>query len=212
MKSQLLPEIFFHLPTLDLAKALLGTILVHETMEGTTSGIIVETEAYIGPEDKAAHSYGGIPTERTRVMFGPPGFAYVYQIYGMHYCFNVVSGEETAPEAILIRALEPVVGIPLMIRRRGLDIRQLPDGSWPTNKLKLLTNGPGKLAQAMGISKDQYGLGLKDSSLRILPRRNKLSADQIRSGPRIGIEYAEEAREYPWRYWIAGNPYVSKPR
>jgi DNA-3-methyladenine glycosylase len=204
------PQEFFSQPTLTLAKSLLGTYLVHETGEGTTSGMIVEVEAYIGPSDKAAHSYGGRITERTRIMYGPPGHAYVYQIYGLHYCFNVVSGPAAAPEAILVRALEPVDGIPLMIRRRGIHVEKTLKESGPANRLKALTNGPGKLAQAMGITKEQYGWNLRTSPLRILPRVLPLEPERIGSGPRIGVDYAQEAAEYPWRFWIKGNPYVSR--
>lgn len=105
----------------ELAPALLGKILVHKTAEGVTSGIIVETEAYIGPEDKGAHSCGGVPTARTAVMFGKGGFAYVYLIYGMYSCFNVVANVKDKPEAVLIRALEPLDGVELMKMRRGTD-------------------------------------------------------------------------------------------
>lgn len=208
MSSDSLPIVYYRQPTLVLARNLLGKLLVHDAPDGRASGYIVETEAYIGPADKAAHSYGGRITPRTKVMYGPPGRAYVYFIYGMHYCLNVVSGTEGAPEAILIRALEPVNGIPLMIRRRGLSLD--PDaGHWPIRRLKQLTNGPGKLAQAMGISKQQYGWSLTDSLLQICPGLS-ITPEQIASGPRIGIEYAEEARDNPWRFWIRDNPFVSK--
>lgn len=203
-----LPFDYFKQSTLDLARSLLGKLLVHETPEGSTSGYIVETEAYIGPWDKAAHSHGGRITPRTRVMYGPPGYAYVYQIYGMHYCLNVVSGQEGEPEAVLIRALEPVEGIPLMIRRRGLSLDPHM-GQWPIHKLKPLTNGPGKLAQAMGITKQQYGWNLAESSLQIRPSL-PIDPELIDCGRRIGIDYAEEARDYPWRFWIRNNPFISR--
>lgn len=198
----------YNLPTLDLAKSLLGSILVHDTAEGRTAGIIAEVEAYIGPDDKGAHSYGGRPTPRTQVMYGAPGHAYVYQIYGLHYCFNVVSGPIGAPEAILVRALQPTEGVTLMATRRHLQQLQVP-GSVTTAAMKQLTNGPGKLAQALGITKLQYGLKLTDSPLRIYQGTNVPEAE-IAAGPRIGIDYAEEARDYPWRFWIRGNPFVSR--
>lgn len=201
---------FFLQPTLLLTQSLLGSFLIHETPDGITSGMIVEAEAYIGPDDKAAHSYGGRPTERTRVMYGPPGYSYVYQIYGLHYCFNVVSGSENAPEAILIRALEPIDGIPIMIQRRKMEIAQEAGGTWPHKKIRLLTNGPGKLAQAMGITKEQNGWNLRNSPLRIATGQSPVESDRIATGPRIGIDYAEEARGFPWRFWLKGNPFVSK--
>lgn len=208
MRFDRLPADFYEAPTLDLAKNLLGQLLVHETQEGLTSGYIVETEAYIGPRDKAAHSYGGRLTPRTQVMYDHPGRAYVYQIYGMHYCLNVVSGPPGAPEAILIRALQPVDGIPLMIRRRNLALDPHAN-SWPVQRLRQLTNGPGKLAQAMGIDKRQYGWNLLDSPLSI-QQGQRVLAEQIASGPRIGIDYAEEARDYPWRFWICDHPFISR--
>ncbi|MBO8172866.1 MAG: DNA-3-methyladenine glycosylase [Bacillaceae bacterium] len=202
---------FFKQETLELAKSLLGMELVHETAEGTTAGMIVEVEAYRGPLDKAAHSYGGKMTERTRAMFGPPGHAYVYFIYGMHYCMNVVSAEEGAPEAVLIRALQPVSGIRLMGKRRGLDLPENSDiQEIPRRTLQRLTAGPARLCQAMGIDKKQYGLPLNRPPLYLRHYRDPIPKDRIASGPRINIDYAEEAKEYPWRFWIKDNPFVSK--
>lgn len=184
---------FFRGPTLELCKRLLGAELVH----GETAGLIVEVEAYIGPGDRAAHSYGGRRTKRTEVMFGPPGFAYVYISHGIHYCFNVVSGEEGNPEAILVRALQPTRGIEIMReRRRCQDDREL-------------TNGPGKLCQALGITLEHYGWDLTQPPFFIRPGQT-LRDEDIACGPRIGIDSAGEARYYPWRFWIKGNPYVSR--
>lgn len=193
MRAVVLDRDFYRKPTLELCRDLLGCELVH----GETAGLIVEVEAYMGPDDRAAHSYGGRRTKRTRVMFGPPGFAYVYISYGIHHCFNVVSGEEGKPEAILIRSLEPTRGLDIMRERRGRrDDRDL-------------TNGPGKLCQAMGISLAQYGWDLTKPPFFLrpgLPDANK----SIACGPRIGIESAGEARHYPWRFWLEGNPFVSR--
>lgn len=183
-------EAFFQLPTLDLALRLLGKEL---TLNGV-GGYIVEVEAYIGPHDRAAHSYGGRRTPRTEVMFGPPGRAYVYVIHG-HHCLNVVSGEEGAPEAILVRALEPTRGIKQMIERRG--------------RTDHLTDGPGKLCQALGITRQHNGWDLLTSPLRI---SDGMTVETVAVGTRIGIDYAGEARDYPWRFWIDGNPHVSRPR
>lgn len=217
---------FFQQSTLQLAPSLLGMELVHETEDGITSGLIVEVEAYMGPEDKAAHSYGGKKTRRTEVMFGPPGRAYVYLIYGMYYCFNIVSGPPGKPEAILVRALEPRQGIPLMARRRGIALHPEltaaldKQGSLTTpfskliathrRQLQALTNGPGKLCTALAITKAQYGWDLTGSRLYLRPGLGPIPPQQIARGPRINIGYAEEAVEYPWRFWIRDNPFVSR--
>lgn len=193
---------FFHTPTLLLAKKLLGKKLVHETPEGKTAGLIVEVEAYMGPEDKAAHSYGGRKTERTKMMYDRPGLAYIFRIYGMHLCFNIVSGPVNKPEAVLVRALEPIEGIPLMtIRRTGKQQTKA--------NMVNLTNGPGKLSQAMGITMSEYGLDLCTSRLRV-EEGISIDEQEIATGPRINIDYAEEAIHFPWRFWMKDNPYVSK--
>ncbi|MCI7691026.1 MAG: DNA-3-methyladenine glycosylase [Oscillospiraceae bacterium] len=181
----------------ELAPALLGKILVHKTAEGVTSGIIVETEAYIGPDDKGAHSCGGVPTARTAVMFGKGGFAYVYLIYGMYSCFNVVANVKDKPEAVLIRALEPLDGVELMKMRRG------------TDKPENLCSGPGKLCSALGITREQSGADLCKSEIFILDQP-ELSKSEIIVSPRINIDYAEEYRDKLWRYFVKGNKFVSK--
>lgn len=193
---------FFRRPTLELARALLGTELVHCTPEGETYGRIVEVEAYMGPYDKAAHSYTGRRTARTEVMFGPPGRAYVYFIYGMYDCLNVVSGPEGSPEAILVRALEPTGGLDLMSRRRGMS-------ELTPRRIRHLTSGPGKLCRAMGITRAQYGGDLTVPPLFIRHDQDPIPPEEIETGPRINIDYAEEARDFPWRFWISGNAYVS---
>ncbi|TLS39017.1 DNA-3-methyladenine glycosylase [Pseudalkalibacillus caeni] len=201
---------FFQTPTLDLCRNLLGMTLIHESDEGRTAGKIVEVEAYMGPEDKAAHSFGGRRTNRTEVMYGPPGFAYVYLIYGLHYCFNIVSGPVHKPEAILIRAIEPVEGMDIMIERRGLKNLFNKNGEIKQGQIKNLTNGPGKLADAMGITIKQYGLSLANPPLYLQHPEREIDDSMIETGPRINIEYAEEAVSYPWRFWIKDNAFVSK--
>ncbi|NQX67789.1 DNA-3-methyladenine glycosylase [Paenibacillus alba] len=186
---------FFRKPTLELARSLLGMLLVKETPSGIASGWIVETEAYIGPGDRAAHSFGHRRTPRTEVMFGPPGYAYTYAMH-THCLVNVVSGEAGCPEAVLIRAVEPSVGVESMLERRGKD-----------KKLKELTNGPGKLTKAMGITMADYGTLLCEQPLYIAEGR---AAGTIAAGPRIGIENSGEAKAYPWRFWVEGNPFVSR--
>lgn len=181
----------------ELAPALLGKTLVHKTAEGVTSGIIVETEAYIGPNDKGAHSCGGVPTARTAVMFGEGGFAYVYLIYGMYSCFNVVANVKDKPEAVLIRALEPLDGIEPMKKRRG------------TDKLQNLCSGPGKLCGALGITRLHSGADLCGNELFILDKP-ALPTSEIAVSPRINIDYAEEYRDMLWRYFVKGSKFVSK--
>lgn len=190
---------FFERNTIDVSKELLGKFLVHETEEGTTVGKIVETEAYVGPEDRAAHSYNGHRTERTEVMFGLKGHSYVYQIYGIYFCINVTSGNVSGkPEAVLIRALEPVEGITIMTKRRGIG----------KDQLRSLSNGPSKLCIAMGISKKHNGTDLCDSSLHI-EKGLKVSENQISQTKRINVDYAGKWKHLPWRFFIKDNDFVS---
>ncbi|MFE1243494.1 DNA-3-methyladenine glycosylase [Fictibacillus sp. NPDC058756] len=188
----------WNLPTLDLAKRLLGMELIHKNRDGLTSGIIVETEAYLGPEDRAAHSFGNRRTPRTEVMFHEAGTIYTYFIYGMHVCFNIVTGPLDKPEAILIRAIQPVKGIEIMKERR--------DG---VKKEVQLTNGPGKLSKSMGFSLEHSGQKIDTCGIRI-KEKIEIQPHEIESGPRIGIQYAEEAVYFPYRFWIKNNPYVSR--
>lgn len=195
LSSQPLAAAFFEQPTLLLARSLLGKLLVKETELGIAAGWIVETEAYKGPGDRAAHSFGNRRTSRTEVMFGPPGYVYTYEMH-THCLVNIVSGEPDHPEAVLIRAVEPCIGIGLMYDRRGHD-----------KKLKDLTNGPGKLTKALGIVKKDYGRPIFERPLYIAEGR---AVESVTAGPRIGIDNTGEAREYPWRFWVAGNIFVSK--
>ncbi|WHY70929.1 DNA-3-methyladenine glycosylase [Fictibacillus enclensis] len=199
----------FEYPTLQLARKLLGMELVHETEEGLTSGFIVEAEAYLGPEDRAAHSYGGRRTPRTEIMYAEAGHVYVYFIYGMHTCFNIVSGPLHKPEAILIRALEPKEGIPLMMERRNMAVSLMDNGAWNLKELKKLADGPGKLCKAMGITLEDYGVKLNSEHLYLREYRDVPEQDIV-SGPRIGVDYAGEAALYPYRFWVKDNLYVSK--
>lgn len=189
---------FFEQPTLALARALVGTFLVHDAAEGRTVGRIVETEAYLGARDPAAHSYRG-PTERNRTMFGPPGRMYVYFIYGMHHCANVVSAPEGVGEAVLLRALEPVEGLELMIARRGrADSREL-------------CRGPARLVRAMGLGPADDGAPLSGPRLYLLPR-GALGAwprrPRVVCDVRVGIT---RAADLPLRFLEKGNPHVSRP-
>jgi DNA-3-methyladenine glycosylase len=170
----------------EVARDLLGKVLVN----GATAGIIVETEAYLGGDDLAAHSARGL-TNRTRVIFGPPGHAYVYLIYGMYECLNLVAERDGRPGCVLIRALEPVSGAELMGARRG--VRRLED----------LANGPGKLTLAMGITRAQNGADVTRGNLVV---RDGGCAGEIVVTPRIGIT---KSAELPLRFAIAGNRFVS---
>lgn len=185
---------FFQLPTLELAQSLLGCMLVKETEEGLSAGYIVETEAYKGPDDRAAHSFGNRRTKRTEIMFGEAGHVYTYTMH-THCLINVVSAGIDEPEAVLIRALQPFEGIDLMMQRR------------PVDQMKNLTNGPGKLTKAMGITMEDYGLKFFERPLFISEGK---SPAEIEQGTRIGIQNTGEARHYPWRFWVKGNPFVSK--
>jgi DNA-3-methyladenine glycosylase len=194
---------WFRGPTLDVAERLLGMTLVHDSPDGLTAALIVEVEAYRGPEDRGAHSYGGRRTQRTEVMFGEAGYAYVFHIYGMHYCFNVVTAGRDQPEAVLVRAAEPLAGLPLMAARRGIADPADADAR------RLLTSGPGRLTQALGIRRIHYGHPLWEPPLFIAPGRSVTAAD-IARGPRVNIGYAGEWADRPWRLWIRGNAYVSR--
>ena len=188
---------FFRQDTVTLAKKLLGHLLVHRTPEGVTAGMIVETEAYVGAIDKACHAYKN-RSERTEIMYHDGGYAYVYLIYGMHCCFNVVTGPPGEGNAVLIRALEPVFGIDLMGRRRK------------TKSLYNLCSGPGKVCQALGITRKEYGLDLCDANSPLYLRFfRSIPKSKIASSPRINVAYAEEAKDWPWRFFIKGNPFVS---
>ena len=188
-----LPQSWFSLDAVALAPKLLGHLLVHDSDEGLTVGRIVETEAYLGTRDEASHSFRG-ESLRNRSMFRRGGIAYVYVIYGMHHCVNVVSGPEGVGEAVLIRALEPLAGVALMRRRRKIKDE------------RALSSGPGKLCQAMGIDRSHDGLSLRDSELRLC-RGKTVTAAQIATGPRVGIT---KDIDHPWRFWIRDNAFVSR--
>lgn len=190
---------FFLQPTLRVARRLLGMVLVHDTPEGRTAGRIVEVEAYRGPGDRAAHTWNGRRTPRNEMMWGEPGHAYVYFIYGIHHCVNVTTRPAGVPEAVLIRALEPLVGLDVMRARRGL-----PDGApdWR------LCRGPGALCQALGIARAQNGADLLAGPLRLLPGDAVPTRAVVRT-PRIGVAYAGEHASLPWRFARRGSRAVS---
>ena len=194
---------FYNRDSLIVARELLGKVLVREIDGQRISAQIVETEAYMGVEDKAAHSYGGKRTPRVEVMYGGPGVSYVFMIYGMHHCFNIVTQEEGTPQAVLIRAAEPREGLELMARNRFQKAyRQLSK-----SQIKGLTNGPGKLCRALLIDKSLNGEDLCGGKLYV--QAGEKENFNIVAAKRIGIDYAGEAKDFYWRFYIEANPYVS---
>ena len=193
-------EFYLRKDTLSIARDLLGKLLVVLDENGNRiSGMIVETEAYLGVTDRAAHSYGGRRTPRNEVMYGMAGHVYVFFVYGMYYQFNVVCGPVDTPHAILIRAVEPIEGIETMRERRGA----MND--------KNLTSGPGKLCIAMGIDRSLNGEDLR-GTIVWLEDHKTFKKSEIAVGKRIGIDYAGKDAERPWRFWVENNIFVSKPR
>jgi len=190
-------ESFFEVPGLELARNLLGQFIVHELSTGTLVAKIVETEAYQGAEDQAAHSFGNRRTKRTEIMFEKAGYVYTYQMH-THTLINVVGGAVGTPHAILIRAVEPVQGIEYMREKRGTHFNDVD-----------LTNGPGKLTKALGITKDYYGHFWTDRPLFIAAGPG---VNEIEAGPRVGIGNSGEAVHYPWRFYEKDNAFVSKFR
>ena len=201
---------FYLRDAVTVARALLGKRLIHQSHEGTTAGIIVETEAYAGHEDAACHSYqrkAPVGVHRTNIMFSEGGYAYVYLIYGMYNCFNVVVNKADNPEAVLIRALEPVEGLSLMAKRRGMEISSGRPGD-----LQKLCNGPGKLCIAMGITREHYGqdlCGINGSSGIIITEGTTVTETDIAATPRINVNYAGEASTWPYRFVIRDNKFLS---
>lgn len=195
--------------TLQIARDLLGKLLVVPTAEGErVSGMIVETEGYLGAVDKAAHSYGNRRTNRTEIMFGEGGRAYIFFIYGMYFQLNFVVGAKDAPHCVLIRAVEPIEGIELMRERRAAKNRVNSNAKMPDRNL---TSGPGKLCIALGIDKTFNGKTLSGDKIWVEDFRTP-PARKIEHGKRIGIDYAEEFAEKPWRFWIKENAFVSKTK
>jgi DNA-3-methyladenine glycosylase len=193
-----LPPDFYLRKTETVARSLLGQILLTQHSDGRmSSGRIVETEAYLGIEDPAAHSFGNRNTARIQSMYLSGGHAYVYFIYGMHFCFNVVTGPVGRPQAVLIRAIEPLEGIEMMRERRRV------------KKDRDLTNGPGKLCAALGIERKHDGLPLTQPPLWI-QKGDRVPARKIVRAPRIGVDYAGEAAAWPLRFYIDGNLFVSR--
>lgn len=194
---------FYNRDSILVAKELLGKVLVHEVDRQRISAKIIEAEAYMGVEDKAAHSYGGKRTPRVEVMYGDPGFSYIFLIYGMYCCFNIVTSEKGKPQAVLIRAAEPLEGMEWMAQRRfGRSYEQLIK-----SQRRGLSNGPGKLCGALSLDRSFNGIDLCGNEVYV--EEGKSEKLSIVTTKRIGVDYAEEAKDYPWRFYIADNEYIS---
>ncbi|TGD57864.1 DNA-3-methyladenine glycosylase [Flavobacterium humi] len=183
-----------------LAKDLLGKVLFTELDGEVTAGIIVETEAYFGIQDKASHAYGGRRTDRTEIMYSPGGVSYVYLCYGIHHLFNIVSSVQDEPHAILIRAIEPLVGKEIMELRRNM----------PATKAAI-SSGPGSAAKALGIDRSFNKKDLTGDEIWLEDHHIRYAPEEIAATPRVGIAYAQEDAFLPWRFFVKGNKYVSKP-
>jgi DNA-3-methyladenine glycosylase len=188
------PDVIF------VARDLLGKVLFTQIEGQITAGIIVETEAYFGEIDKASHAYGGRRTNRTEIMYSQGGVSYVYLCYGIHHLFNIVTSVKGEPHAVLVRAIEPLIGTEIMEQRRNMPVTK-----------SAISSGPGSAAKALGID---YSFNKKDlggEEIWIEDQGIKYTDDQIVASPRVGVAYAQEDAFLPWRFFVKGNKYVSKP-
>lgn len=196
-----LPESYYHNPdVVALSRDLIGKYLFTCIDGDLTGGYIVETEAYAGVIDKASHSYGGRLTPRTQTMYMQGGVSYVYLCYGIHEMFNVVVSAEGQPHAILIRAVQPTDGLDIMLLRRNMEVLK-PN----------ITKGPGSVAKALGISRKINAMSLQSDVIWIEDRGLAFAGEEVAAGPRIGVAYAGEDALLPYRFYVKGNIYVSKP-
>jgi DNA-3-methyladenine glycosylase len=199
-------EFYTRTDVVQIARELLGKALVTEIDGQLTVGRITETEAYRAPDDRACHAYDNRRTARTEVMFQAGGRAYIYLCYGIHHLFNVVTGPEDMAHAVLIRAIEPMEGYEIMLKRRGRAMD-------PNQRSKItLTTGPGAMSKAMGLATDFTGqsLILPATPIWIEEGFLEISAEEIASGPRIGVAYAGASAAWPWRFWLKNSPFVKK--
>ncbi len=194
---------FYNGDTVEIAQKLLGKYLIRKLDGELLAGRITETEAYIGRCDKACHAYNYRKTERTSTLFGPPGHAYIYFIYGMYYCLNFVTEPEGEPAAVLIRGIEPAAGTDTMLRLR------YGDKPLTAYRRKNFLNGPGKLCKGLSLSKSENGLDLTGNILFVCDSPADIGLpcpvfprEHMCAGPRIGVDYAEEAKDFPWRFWL----------
>ncbi|MCT2563914.1 DNA-3-methyladenine glycosylase [Chryseobacterium sp. pc1-10] len=184
-----------------LAKDLLGKVLFTEINGDITAGVIIETEAYFGVVDKASHAYGGRRTQRTETLYSQGGVSYVYLCYGIHHLFNIVTSVEGEPHAVLVRAVEPLIGHDIMELRRNM----------PADKAAI-SSGPGSAAKALGIDRSFNKKDLTENEIWIEDHGIRYAPEDIIAGPRIGVAYAQEDALLPWRFYVKGNKYVSKPK
>ncbi|MGA9529336.1 MAG: DNA-3-methyladenine glycosylase [Terriglobales bacterium] len=199
---------FFNRDPREVARALLGKLLVRKTAKGMLAGRIVETEAYLGENDDAAHAASG-KTARNSVLFGPPGLAYIYFIYGNHFCSNVSCLPDGVPGGVLFRALEPVVGMEKMAEARGMKLRG-PDDLGKISVLRQISSGPGRLSQALGITRERdNGKSMVDAGSDLQIVDDGYRVRRVLVTPRIGIT---KSAAHPLRYVIAGNLFVSGPK
>ncbi|MBX2816400.1 MAG: DNA-3-methyladenine glycosylase [Saprospiraceae bacterium] len=201
MRSEaVLSPSFYRSPdVVKIARLLIGSVL-HTRIDGVhTAGVIVETEAYRAPEDKACHAYGNKRTPRTETMFEAGGISYVYLCYGIHHLFNVVTGPAGSAHAVLIRAIQPLIGLERMLTRRGHEQLQ-----------KNLTTGPGSLTRALGITKELNAVSLQGSDSPIwITQGSAVASERIVASPRVGVDYAAECAQWPWRFRLKDSPWVS---
>lgn len=204
--KRLSPAFYLRSDVVQVARDLLGKVLVTEFEGQKTAGIITETEAYRAPDDRACHAFGNRRTARTEVMFREGGRAYIYLCYGIHHLFNVVTAPENEAHAVLIRAIEPLEGVDVMRQRRNLE--SLNSGK----TLVRMTVGPGALSQALGLTTEWTGQSLltPDSPVWIEDREKIVLENEIAAGKRIGVDYAGECAEWPWRFWLKNSAFVKK--
>lgn len=216
---KVLREDFYRRDTLTVAKELLGKYLIRKVNGKYIGGKIVETEGYLGVTDKAAHAYGGKITERLKPMYSKAGTAYVYSIYGMYYCLNTITEKEGIPQGVLIRAIEPLIGLDTMSINRTKKKEEKIYSNLSKKERLNLTSGPSKLCLALDIDKTQNNILLWDGDLFIVKEDEELkdllekeedSCGKIVKSKRVGIDYAEEARDYLYRFYYDKNPYVSR--
>ncbi|MCP9292410.1 DNA-3-methyladenine glycosylase [Gracilimonas sediminicola] len=199
MSSKLSRSFYERDEVVQISKELIGKVICTNFDGLQTAGIIVETEAYNGRTDRACHAYPDVRTARTETIYGPPGYAYVYLCYGIHHLFNVVTNKEGLADAILIRAIQPIEGEDVMVQRRGKDKLQ-----------PVITNGPGKLSQAMGITTSNNECDLLGDIIWVEDREIKFEEEEIEASPRIGVDYAGEDAGLPWRFTVKGSKWISK--
>ena len=208
----LLNKNYFQQPTLRVAQDLLGQFIFRKINNQILVGLITETEAYCGPNDLASHASKG-RTPRTELMFGEAGQSYIYLIYGMYNCFNIVTEKKDYPAAVLIRSIEPIKGIDLMIKNRFNNKKSIihPSSRERRDQNSPTANGPGKLCQALQIDKKLNGLKLcKENKLWLQDSNLKIKPSQIVKAKRIGIDYAGSYKDKPWRFYLKNNCHVSK--